>query len=639
MVLAASAANAEKLRIELSEDAKVLATAALKNKMEKFQAERARVELSKSAELLATAAARAETTRIKLLESAKVLASDAIRAEKTRIKLSEGAQVLATDAIKKKLEQEQNMLLIDQCKKTIGNLHSLLTSVPSAIGVINVKDWIFVYANASMCRFLDDISLINKSLIQAMHLRPHFDIVMRQVGEDGVAYKVSDYYDNITSRFYDLQCSRVLLNNADHILMYINDVTEKVDARNNLDKIVAEKMDLTLREHSAREKSKMVASFLTNMSHEIRTPINGLAGMLGLLQDTVLDAEQREHIKMMRHSCSILQSIVNSILDVANLERAAAKVQFDSFDISELCSDVWPLYSWVCKEKGLLFQFQLSDTLANQRIRTDKGKVVQILTILLANAVKFTHKGSVSLEVLSRQQKLCFVVTDTGIGIEGEHIPSLFKPFFQVDASLTKTHAGIGIGLYTSFNWASLINGDISVVSSPAGSQFTLSIPLEYCSGTPAEVGVPRLPIEAFRDKHILVAEDNPINAKVITRILQKLKCHVTVAANGKQAYDTFRNSQFDMVLMDCMMPVMDGYESSRRIRALDPVIPIIAVTANALTDERDKCLSAGMNDYLSKPYSPEQLMEVMDKHLAESYAGGPFLSTTISLRHAKPEK
>ncbi len=381
----------------------------------------------------------------------------------------------------------------------------------------------------------------------------------------------------------------------------------------------------------ARKADQAKSNFLANMSHEIRTPLNGIVGMTQLVAGTSLTSQQRDFVETIRVSSDILLKLVNDILDLSKIEAQQLIIEHIAFDVNQLVQDVHKSMNFAAQKKGLQFNCILSTEL-NLNLQGDPTRVRQVILNLVSNAIKFTQQGSVSVQTLvvrTDEKKLKFraEVHDTGIGIKPEASANLFKPFSQADASTTRKFGGTGLGLAICKSLIGLMDGEIGVKNSPqGGSIFWFELELAVDSfrkvQEPVANSEPKVVIADWvPDGRILVAEDNAINAMVIDALLANLGYQVTIVGNGLEALAALRKQTFDLVLMDCQMPEMDGYETTRQIRAAAQPwsdIAIIALTANAMKNDLDLCLQAGMNDYLTKPIRQEYLAETLQRWLMQ---------------------
>ncbi len=364
------------------------------------------------------------------------------------------------------------------------------------------------------------------------------------------------------------------------------------------------------------------SEFLANMSHEIRTPMNGVLGMLNLLRSTPLTEEQHDLLHTAETSAHHLLEILNDILNLAKAEAGQMQLEQVPTDLKALLRETCAMVRPQAQLKGLSLREELpTDT--EVYVLTDPTRLRQVLLNLLSNAIKFTEQGEVvaRLMLLSTDTTAHHVrleVQDTGIGIPPEKQSVIFEPFRQADGSTTRKYGGTGLGLAIARKFVELMGGRIGVQSEVGkGALFWLELKLPI-SDPPTQTQSAPAPFEASHANitgvRILVAEDNPVNQKVIQRLLDRWGAQYELVSNGKEAVERLSRASFDLVLMDCQMPEMDGYEATRRIRALEAEhggrIPIIALTANALEGDREKCLENGMDDYLSKPIEPAMLRE-----------------------------
>ena len=368
-------------------------------------------------------------------------------------------------------------------------------------------------------------------------------------------------------------------------------------------------------EEAAANQAK--SEFLAMMSHEIRTPMNGVLGFTSLLRDTALTSEQRDYVDTIASSGETLLVLLNDILDFSKIEAGRLDLDWQPVGLAPLVEEVCGLLEPRARDKGISLQWSV-DPGVPDLVRSDPTRVRQILLNLLSNAIKFTARGSVQLSVTPEQDgqhRIQFLVRDTGIGMSAGTVARLFRPYQQADASTARHFGGTGLGLVIAHRLTELLGGTIAVRSTEGeGSEFRAVIradPLEIESG-PADVQeLPDRP--ATRRARVLLAEDNPVGQKLATRLLEKEGHDVVVASDGESAVHLAAAGNFEVILMDVELPVLDGLAATRRIRAAEAKSPrrpahIIALTAHSMPGDRERCLEAGMDDYLSKPLRPREL-------------------------------
>ena len=401
---------------------------------------------------------------------------------------------------------------------------------------------------------------------------------------------------------------------------------------------MAEHIEKTSKEHEAlllaEAANKAQRDFLSRMSHEIRTPMNGVIGMARLAMQAKTHENSLEYVKKIQSSATLLLGIINDILDFSKIEAGKFELENHPFAIKEVAENIGELIMPRTEEKKLKLTIDIDESVPYM-VNGDSQKLSQVLLNLLGNAVKFTSQGGVSLSISAeatgeKTVKLKCDVGDTGIGISQEQIGLLFKPFSQADSSTVRVYGGTGLGLSISNAFVKLMGGEINVTSTPGkGSVFSLYVLMETHAGEkPAADKTERREDNRYDELHVLIAEDNEINREVALAVLSELGMDIDFAENGQEAVDSYKENKYDLIFMDIRMPVMDGLEATRQIRAIEastsdaPHIPIIAMTANAMQEDRLAGREAGMDGHISKPLDmaeiENELYNVLRAHRLE---------------------
>ena len=413
---------------------------------------------------------------------------------------------------------------------------------------------------------------------------------------------------------------KVMIKGEPHLAGYIRDLRELKKVQTELE---AERAELVLAKDAAESASNTKSSFLANMSHEIRTPMNAILGLSYLAQQTEMPEAAKDMVHKIHASATGLLSLLNDILDFSKIEARKLDLETAPFVLIDLLQASLDIVRFKAAEKHIdLAGHADLRALAANSFMGDASRLRQILVNLLGNAVKFTERGGVLLEVETEHQdehsmQLRFTVYDTGIGIEREILGHLFQRFAQADGSITRRFGGTGLGLAISRQLVELMGGEMTVESEPGkGSIFSFAILLPIVhNASEVEHSRQSNDLSVLQHRRVLLVEDNEINVMIAQSLLEQAGLDVSVAVNGAEAVDMVRNNQFELVLMDIQMPVMDGHEATRRNRALPEVqtdLPIVAMTAHAMRDDSAKSLAAGMNDHITKPIDPDVLVTTL---------------------------
>jgi|GEM_PF-946745 len=511
----------------------------------------------------------------------------------------------------------------DELKKSEESYKFLFEFSGVAIGYCKPDGTVISY-NKKAAKYIKGIpkDLVGKSVYE-LFPKKRAEIYMERIKKAVTSKKTQEYEDHI-----------VFNNNPRWLLSTYNRI---MDLNGKIAGIQIISQDITDRKNSEQEliKAKEAAEganaaksqFLANMSHEIRTPMNGFMGMMQLLELTQLTEEQQELIKISKTTSDLLLSVINDILDYSKIEAGMMELEKVPLNIKTLLGDAVGLFEVSAIQKGIIIESFIERGVPDNVIG-DPFRIRQILSNLIGNAVKYTQKGQIDVIVKKigdfndGNLKLEFIVRDTGIGIAADKIPLLFKSFSQVDNSNTRNYGGTGLGLVIAKRLAEKMEGDIGVQSKKGeGSSFFFSCMLEK-----ADVEKEYIPLsvktqvedQQNKELRVLLVEDDAVSRMVVKRMAKGRNWNFEVAENGQEAVDIIQQRSFDIILMDVQMPCMDGYEATRIIRSMETLsnrhIPIIAMTAYALKGDRERCLEAGMDDYLSKPVNVQEFSAMIER-------------------------
>lgn len=623
-VLADNAVTAEEKRVALSEQAEILAIKALDLidhakilAVEASDAEETRVDLSIHAELLEQQALElvrkalsAEESRLKLSEKADV-------AETTRLNLSEYAKILAKEA--KIGEQSRINLSEEIVKRTIAEqqLRIILNTLPIIIWVVNMNG-VFTMSEGKGLNELGMSSdmLLGTSCYDFFPVSEHVFI-----NDSFQTTKLTERQVKIRNKLYNIfYCPLKFDVGIIGVVILAQDISKQ--------KLLEEqKSALILREEIAKNEVDVKSKFLANISHEMRTPLYGIMANIEFLLESKLNETQIDNANIAYQSVISISKVINDILDITMLEQKEIILEKYKFPLYDTLKNCILLFKPSAIIKGLDYYFTIDHDIP-QTVIGDPNRVIQLLSNLINNAIKFTENGYIEINVLYEEKSLnkmaavVINITDTGIGMLETSKNNVFKDFYQADSSTTRPYGGIGMGINISHKLANLMHGDIKIKSNVhSGSTFSIKLKFE-------RVVVEQLPNKIIENKQlllnikILLNEDNIINQKIVQKVLRDAGAIVICVDNALIGFQRWKENKnyFDVILMDCYMPVLDGYDGTKLLRNEGCTLPIIALTANALQENLNKCISVGMNDYITKPAKPKVLIQKIKEWTTQLY-------------------
>ncbi len=549
----------------------------------------------------------------------------------------------------------QGMLITDPkgtplwCNPAFEDITGIATDEAPTNGGLHIKDKNILRTTISPLAYLIDLALRERRSVQretVLHLNgqePYWVMLEAHPVFDGngqMKQMLSVIRNINTSKQTELSLEAHRSQLHDRIHQLQNTQKELEGERTKLAKSATE---LSHAKEAAEAANLTKSEFLATISHELRTPMNGVLGMTALLRDSTLNTEQHDYVSAIRESGESLLVLLNDILDLSKLEAGKVKLEFLDVNLDDIISTVTEVMRPNATDKGLKLHVETDERLPSL-IKTDPTRLRQVLFNLASNAIKFTERGQVTIKLTHAGEEtgdfLCIEVSDTGIGIPQNKVPHLFSRFYQADSSISRTHGGTGLGLAICKEIVSQIGGTIDVESTEKkGSLFRVRWPyIEHKDATrnlpstldqtPPHLASDEIKSEQVvapaqepedRPRHVLLAEDNPINQKLMSAVIDRMGFNLTIANNGVEAIKFLREKKFDLILMDIQMPEMDGLLATKVIRSSDDPwrdIPIIALTAHAMEGNREHYLQTGMDGYVSKPIDIPTLLQEIDRAL-----------------------
>ncbi len=504
-------------------------------------------------------------------------------------------------------------------------LKGILDAIPAAVIVYDEQGKVF-YTNKNTLTLLRQQSIFDSYQTLAQNLN-----IYRFPNGDW--YPVEERPYTRARKGHPAQVDDMELRIGEDRNLLLNSAVPIFDADEQIQYVVSSYVDITdrLLSHTRLREAKDLAekaalmkeNFLANMSHEIRTPLNSIIGFTNLLETSPLNKEQVEYLKAINTASRNLLTIVNDILDISKIEAGMLQFEKIPFSITALVESIKTMLQPTVFDKQLDLDVRIDSNLPSV-VLGDPTRLTQVLLNLTSNAIKFTEKGKIQIEIkcLRRQEERAWIqltVKDSGIGISADVLPHIFERFRQESSFTTRQYGGSGLGLNIVHSLVDMQGGQISVTSIPkVGSTFTVEIPYEVAEEEILEESTPLSSQDnASHNISVLIVEDNPMNQKLATAVLGRMGYRSEVAENGIKALEKLKAKKYDLILMDIQMPEMDGYETTRQIRTvLKLEVPIVAMTAHALVGEREHCLQVGMNDFVSKPFQMNDLYKVVRKML-----------------------
>ena len=512
------------------------------------------------------------------------------------------------------LKHENDKLenLVEEVKRQKEALQAIYQHSKDAIGILDMSSN-FTDVNPA---YLEMTGYTREELLQTscINLTVESDIekskvAMAEVKKKGFIQNFEKECKIKNNKTIFVNMSMSFLHNPDRILINVRNISKQKEIEEKLleAKVKAESANL--------EKS----TFLANMSHEIRTPMNGIIGIGHLLLQTKLDAKQKNYMQKIDGSAKLLLGIINDILDLSKIEAKKMELEKIDFDVKNVIDSIENLLLYKAQEKGLIFEISCAEGV-EERLHGDPLRLSQIVINLANNAIKFTEKGFVKIRISQENNLYRCEVSDSGIGISKEQQEKLFKAFSQADVSTTRKYGGTGLGLNISKHLVELMHGHIWVESEEGkGSTFGFEIPLEKAKGDfkKEDIVCTLEDLKVLAGKKVLLVEDNKTNQFLIDGLLEDSGIFLEFANNGQEALEKFQKSEYDLILMDLQMPVMNGYEATVAIREVDVEIPIVALTANAMLEDMQQTKEVGMNGHIAKPINVDKFYAILLEFLA----------------------